>query len=165
MKKTILAVVITLCALTQIQAQKTSSIFVELAGPGLASVNYDMRFGKQQNGFGFRAGIGGFKVEESSVFTIPVALNYLLGKDQRNYFELGIGATYASYKDTYSFDPSLNERFSEVFGHLNFGYRLAPKDGGFMFRAAINPLFGSKELFGDGGFNPFYGGIGFGYKF
>jgi hypothetical protein len=51
------------------------------------------------------------------------------------------------------------DAFSTTFGHLNFGYRLQPKEGGFFFRAAINPVFGKDFFF------PYYGGIGFGYKF
>src|SRR5687767_15330605 len=49
--------------------------------------------------------------------------------------------------------------FENTFGHLHFGYRLQPAKGGFMFRAAIIPIFG------DGDFIPYYAGVSFGYRF
>jgi hypothetical protein len=49
--------------------------------------------------------------------------------------------------------------FDGSFGHLTFGYRLQPADGGFTFRAAVVPIFGQ------GGFVPYYAGLSFGYKF
>jgi len=36
---------------------------------------------------------------------------------------------------------------------------LQPQNGGFTFRAFINPIFGEF------GFIPYYGGVSFGYKF
>lgn len=130
------------------------SVYIELGGPGLASINYDMRFKPGENGLGFRAGVGGFAVDEASLVTIPVGLNYLLGKDNRNYFEVGAGATFVTAGEDYT-----GETFSGTFGHLSFGYRLQPVNGGFTFRAAIVPIFGQ------GGFIPYYAGISFGYKF
>lgn len=138
-----------------LQAQAPAkSVYFELGGPGLASINYDMRFKPGEDGLGFRAGFGGFAVDGASLVTVPVGLNYLLGKDNRNYFELGAGATLVSAGDDYSGDT-----FSGTFGHLTFGYRLQPANGGFTFRAAIVPIFGQ------GGFIPYYAGLSFGYKF
>ena len=139
---------------TIVKAQSPAkSVFVELGGPGLASINYDMRFSPKEDGLGFRVGLGGFNIEDESVLFIPLGLNYLLGKDQRNYFELGGGATLVSGSGFGG------ETFNTTFGHLNFGYRLQPKNGGFLFRAAIVPIFNSE------GFVPYYAGISFGYKF
>jgi hypothetical protein len=129
------------------------SMFVELGGPGLASLNYDMRLQNQEDGLGFRVGLGGLTIEDVSVVFFPVGLNYLLGKDGKNYFEIGGGITALAAKD--DFDGN----FSTTFGHLNFGYRLQPANGGFLFRAGIVPIF-NKD-----GFFPFYAGISFGYKF
>ena len=81
--------------------QAAKSVFAELLGPGLASINYDMRLQPGESGIGFRAGIGGLPVntvyddgtntytERRSVITIPLGLNYLLGKNDKHYFELG----------------------------------------------------------------------------
>ncbi|TCJ19364.1 hypothetical protein EPD60_02830 [Flaviaesturariibacter flavus] len=133
------------------------SVFVELGGPGLTSVNFDSRFTKKDGGIGGRAGVGYFNISGERLLLVPVGVNYLLSKDQRHYFELGAGVTVVDYKSDFFYeDPN---RFTGTFGHLNFGYRLQPKEGGFMFRAAINPLFTSE------GFFPYYGGISFGYAF
>jgi hypothetical protein len=125
-----------------------------------------MRFKKTEGGLGFRVGVGGFSVrsdnfdgtyDKTSIITVPVGLNYLLGKDDRHFFELGAGVTYVNSKESSNFYDDGN--FRNTFGHLTFGYRLQPKDGGFTFRAAINPVFGK------GFFIPYYAGVSFGYKF
>jgi len=141
------------------------SIFVEIGGPGLASLNYDMRFKKKEDGLGFRVGIGGFTIREdygygserTGLLTIPVAINYLLGKDNKNYFEIGLGATYIKQSNKSTFYE--DSQFSSSFGHLHFGYRLQPLNGGFTFRAGITPIFNSY------GFVPYYASVSFGYKF
>ncbi len=134
------------------------AVFFEIGGPGIASINYDMRFTKSESGIGGRVGFGGFSLgtgtDRTSAIFIPLGLNYLLGKDGKHYFELGGGATIVNTKEGTS-----NSDFSSTFGHLNFGYRMQPKDGGFFFRAAINPVFGR------GFFIPYYAGLAFGYKF
>lgn len=140
---------------------QAKSVFFELGGPGITSVNYDMRFTKSESGFGGRIGVGALILSSSSTdrfswVLFPVGLNYLIGKDERNYFELGAGVTpvYSSNK----YDQN-SKNFRSSFGHLNFGYRFQQKNGGFLFRASINPVFGN------GFFLPYYGGISFGYKF
>ena len=137
--------------------QSAKSVFFELGGPGLASFNFDTRFSKREDGFGGRIGFGGFSIksdgDNAGVIFIPIGLNYLLGRDNRNYFELGAGVTPVFASD------GGDGNFSSTFGHLNFGYRLQPQDGGFTFRAFITPVFASF------GFIPYYGGVSFGYKF
>lgn len=134
------------------------AIYVEIGGPGLASLNYDMRF-KGEDGAGFRVGLGGFSIgtsgDRQTAIFIPVGFTVIKGKDGKNYFELGGGVTPVIYSDTYN----NTDNFTSTFGHLNIGYRLQPRDGGFFFRAAINPVFGR------GFFWPYYGGVAFGYKF
>ena len=132
------------------------SVFVELGGPGIASFNFDTRFSKSEKGLGGRIGIGGWKVEDEGFLTVPVGINYLLGKDNKNYFEIGAGFTYVHTSENYDDEEST---FDGTFGHLTFGYRLQPANGGFTFRAAIVPVFGQ------GDFIPYYAGISFGYKF
>lgn len=157
MKKIILLLLVGFTLNFNANAQKAASaIYAELGGPGLASFNYDMRFKKEEGGLGFRVGVGGYKIDGQSLFTLPVGINYLLGKDQKNYFELGVGFTYLNYKDDFFFDDG---NFTSSFGNLTLGYRLAPAKGGFFFKAQITPVFG------DGFFTPLYGGVGFGYKF
>ncbi len=152
-------------------AQKAAkSAYVELGGAGLASVNYDMRLMKKEDGLGFRVGVGGFSIrtnygsgyDKTNALFVPLGLNYLIGKDGKHYFELGGGATLVSVKETYS-NGSIysndDDKFNSTFGHLYFGYRVQPKDGGFLFRAGLTPIFGKGYFF------PYWAGVSFGYKF
>lgn len=138
-------------------------VYFELGGPGLASFNFDTRFTKKDNGIGGRVGVGGFSLrydnfnggtERSTVVFIPVGVNYLIGKNTKNYFEIGGGVTPVITNSTNS-----DGTFSTTFGHVNFGYRMQPQNSGFTFRAFITPVFGEF------GFLPYYGGVSFGYKF
>jgi hypothetical protein len=136
--------------------QAAKSMYFELGGPGLASINFDSRFSSKEDGIGGRIGVGGFSIDGTSVVFVPISLNYLLGKDGKNYFEIGGGITPVFVSDD---DVDEDDNFTSTFGHLNFGYRLQPAKGGFTFRAFITPLFGSW------GFFPYWGGVSFGYKF
>lgn len=159
MKKFIGFLMLVCLSSASVVAQKAAkAVYAEIGGPGLASVNYDMRFKKQEGGFGFRVGAGGLAIDGSSILLIPAGLNYIISKDRKNYFEVGAGITYVrtSNNDNYYND---NNFYDGTFGHLSIGYRLQPADGGFFFRAAITPVFGSGTFF------PYYAGIGFGYKF
>lgn len=162
-------------------AQKTSqSVFVEAGGIGLPySFSYDTRFNKGSNdGIGGRIGFGGFVVEDEKMLTVPLQLNWLLGKGT-NFFELGIGATYLHY-DGYSYyeDYTCNNTgcfpsgklyagdfilpissVNSFMGTLNFGYRKQPVSSGFTWKAAITPVFN------DNGFWPLFAGVAVGYKF
>ncbi|MEP6646252.1 MAG: hypothetical protein ABJC12_04120 [Saprospiraceae bacterium] len=154
--KNIFILLVFVLGLSQLaSAQSAKSIYFELGGPGLASINFDTRFGAKEGGLGGRVGVGGFTVDGAGVIFIPIALNYLLGKDSKNYFEIGAGVTPVLGTGDLGGDGN----FSGTFGHLNFGYRLQPLDGGFTFRAFITPVFGN------GFFIPYYGGVSFGYKF
>lgn len=136
-------------------AQTAKSFYAELGGPGLASVNFDTRFNKKEDGFGGRIGIGGLSINHSGVVLFPVGLNYLMSKDQKNYFELGAGYTPIIGTG----DLNDDDAFSSSFGSLWIGYRLQPLKGGFTFRAGMCPVFGN------GFFVPYYFGVSFGYKF
>jgi hypothetical protein len=139
---------------------QSESVYFEAGGPGVASVNFDMRFQKTEGGFGGRIGLGGYGLSDggskTGIILLPIGVNYLFGKDGRNYFEIGGGITpvFVTNKD---WNGSGN--FSGTVGHLHIGYRLQPKTSGFLFRAGLVPLF-SKNAF-----TPYYGGLSFGYKF
>ena len=138
---------------------RAQNVFVELGGPGLLlSANYDSRFGNRRDGLGGRLGVGYIAENSNSILTIPLQVNYLLGKRSK-YFELGIGATVISTKGSDNGDFLSLDDASGAIGTLTFGYRYQPEDGGFHFRAAINPIFNSSAFF------PFFGGIGLGYTF
>ena len=137
-------------------AQSAQSVYFELGGPGLASFNFDTRFSGKDSGFGGRIGLGGYSDNGEGAVFFPVGINWLFGKDGRHFFEVGAGVTPVLqignlYEDEGNFDNN--------FGHLMFGYRMQPADGGYTFRAFISPVFGS------GFFIPYFGGVSFGYKF
>jgi len=159
MKKLLLICLLSFGAHSAFSQQPARAIFFELGGPGIASFNFDTRFSKKEDGIGGRIGFGGFSIEGSGAIFVPAGINYLIGKDGRHYFELGAGVTPVFTFDNYDDPYDDDDNFSTTFGHLNFGYRLQPKDGGFFFLAAINPVFGK------GFFIPYYGGVSFGYKF
>lgn len=143
------------------RAQTPKIVYAEIGGPGIISANFDTRFSQREDGLGGRIGIGGFVLNDDfdgrvSLLTVPVGLNYLLGNDGKNYFELGAGFTYVNVGERSEYDQST---FETSFGNLTLGYRLAPKDGGFVFKAQITPIFNRY------GFIPYYAGLAFGYKF
>ena len=152
MKKLMVLIALIMGLFRVASAQTAQTVYFELGGPGIASFNFDTRF-KGEAGLGARFGVGGVSIDGEGVVFLPVGLNYLIGKDSRHYFELGAGATPVFGSDTG------DGTFSDVFGHLVFGYRLQPLNGGFSFRDFICPIFGN------GDFIPYYAGISFGYKF
>lgn len=155
MIKYLFSSVVAICfTFSPLSAQSAKSVYVELGGPGLASVNYDMRFTGGESGIGGRIGIGGIYAFGAGITTIPIGLNYLFGNGGSNYFELGAG-----YTPVIASSAIGETIFAGSFGHIHFGYRLQPQDNGFTFRAGITPLIGQGIFF------PFYGSISFGYKF
>jgi len=158
MKKFILLLTIHVAFVSFSFGQAAKSVYFELGGPGLASFNFDTRFAPREDGIGGRIGVGGFSLtidgETEGVIFVPLGLNYLLGNDGKNYFEIGGGVT-----PVFVSGSSGDGTFSSTFGHLSFGYRLQPEKGGFTFRAFISPVFAGF------GFIPYYGGVSFGYKF
>jgi hypothetical protein len=157
MLKTFLLAGMALCLSFAGKAQVAKSIYAELGGPGFASINFDSRFSsKSQGGLGGRIGVGGFSSEGATLLFFPVGLNYLIGNDKKNYFEVGAGATFVRASADFVDD---DKPYNGSFGHLTLGYRLQPEKSGFTFRAAITPIFGG------GTFWPYWGGVSFGYKF
>ncbi|MBL0133852.1 MAG: hypothetical protein IPP79_07520 [Chitinophagaceae bacterium] len=58
MKKVFLIVLVSLIGNMAAKAQQSGakSVYFELGGPGLASFNFDTRFGHKQDGLGMRVG-------------------------------------------------------------------------------------------------------------
>jgi hypothetical protein len=164
MKKTLLAIclIVTLTSLklSAQEVKRAQNVFIELGGQGLTfTANYDSRFGNRRDGLGGRAGIGYFAVDGDKVTTIPLSLNYLLGKGNK-FFEIGLGATIATINlqsgDDFLFEDGSSEG---VVGTMSFAYRVQPIDSGFSFRAGITPIFNKDN------FIPYFGGISLGYTF
>jgi hypothetical protein len=141
---------------------RAQNIFIELGGQGiLLTANYDTRFSNRRDGLGGRAGIGYIAADGDNATTIPISLNYLLGKGNK-FFEIGLGATMIASKTDFNYfgnEDSEAESNSNVIGTLSFAYRVQPVDSGFSFRAGLTPVFTSDF------FIPYYGGISLGYTF
>jgi hypothetical protein len=156
--------------------KRAQNVFFELLGPGsVYSANYDTRFNKKQDGLGGRIGASFYADGETSFFTTPIVVNYLLGKNGK-YFEVGAGITYYTFKSD-AYYTFFNNRGSSsydvdgvsyykgasrdngVLGNLNFGYRYQPIDGGFSFRAGVSPVFSTER------FIPYWPYVSFGYAF
>jgi hypothetical protein len=54
------------------QTSTAQSVYAELGGPGLASLNFDTRFSKTNGGFGGRVGVGGFSIDVPELFLFPL---------------------------------------------------------------------------------------------
>jgi hypothetical protein len=150
------------------------NVYVELGGNGIAfNATYESRFRKSSDGPGFKVGVGGFTGSFEKVFTLPVGANWLLTKDNKHFFELGVGATFLHYEDTYDWGwtggPFVQypvdvagltiDEMNSVFGHLTMGYRRQPSNGGIMWGVAVTPQFNQN------GFWPIWFGLKFGYSF
>jgi len=150
--------------------KRARSVYAELLGPGvLYSLNYDARFLKKQDGLGMRIGISYAEnendcnncgiVNTDTFFSIPIQLNYLMGKDNK-FFEIGVGLTYFNYSgDGLIILDDAKTNVNKVFGTMTFGYRYQPVNGGLTYRYSINPFFDIKN------FKPWWFGFSIGYSF
>ncbi len=139
-------------------SQRAQVFFGELLGNGLLiTANYDFRFGNSQKGFGMRLGIGYFGLGNDGILTIPIAINHLAGKAP-NYFESGLGITYASLS---SGSAGIRVNGSGTVIVPSIGYRYQPDKKGFFGRVSLSPLFSMES---GGGVIPFWGGFGLGMK-
>ena len=152
MKKIFFVFTLAMAAFYFVGAQTSQSVYFELGGPGIASLNYDFRFSGRQKGLGARIGFGS-SFDDNSVSYLPIGINYLIGKE-KHFFEMGAGFTPV-FGNKHSGDSAI----SESFGHLLFGYRFQPLNDGFTFRAFASPVFNNNV------FAPYYGGLSVGYKF
>lgn len=156
-------------------SKRAMSVFAEAGGAGLniLSFNFDTRFNKTPDGLGGRIGFSYLTLGGVSLTTVPLSVNYLLGKNSK-YFEIGIGATaaFASADRTttkYLFDGSEKEEEKSLFkasrltGTLTIGYRKQPVDGGFMYGLGFTPIFGKFD--GKFYFIPYFPYLQLGYTF
>jgi hypothetical protein len=149
------------------------NLYVELGGNGIAfNVMYESRLKKSSDGLGIKAGFGGFSGNSENLFTLPVGLNWLLTKDNKNFFEIGFGATFLHYdeKQSWYWPDESSDRYpvnvigmtvdqkNSVFGHLTLGYRRQPSSGGLTWGVAVTPHFNQN------GFWPLWIGLKFGYS-
>ena len=132
-------------------------LFAELGGAGIAiSINYDSRFKSgQKDGFGYRVGVGYFAAGNNTVFTIPVQVNYLYGKDGK-YLELGLGTTFINSKgDNYSSPVWEFDTVTGLAATATIGVRYEPNKA-LNFRLGYVPIVSSYGLINAGGFSVGY---------
>ena len=147
-----------------------SQIQLEIPGPaGVFSVRFESRFMKRPNGMGYTVGFGAapYNLEEScndgGFLTIPLGLNYLLGKED-HMLEIGAGAVLKILGGgTKVWCPELEDNFIENGNPAYFyglvGYRYQPISKRLTWRIFVSPLFQK-------GFSPkFWGGASVGLKF
>ncbi len=165
MAKTLLLILLLFIACDSM-AQKSKSVFFELAGNGgFVSINFDSRFNHSEKGLGYRAGFGfippsnSFGVSDPAIWTVPVGLNYLFGKS-RHYLETGLGATFYFYNGNGS-DFWGNTEVKKGTGIVfipSAGYRYSPYGKAFQGRLFVSPLIDAEEV-------TFYWGLSVGFKF
>jgi hypothetical protein len=140
-----------------------NSLYLELGGSGILwSANYDRMFGEH---FSLRVGVEALEFEpvcdcKSFFFVVPVTASALVGPGAHK-LELGLGATtFLGSTDNTGYKPP-----AIIFATGIVGYRYAPKQSGFMFRASFTPVFGN---FASRGFQSWafpWAGLSVGYQF
>jgi len=147
-----------------------SQIQMEILGSGgQFSFHFESRFKKRVDGFGYTVGFGvaPYDLEETcndgGFVTIPVGLNYLLGK-KVHMLEMGAGMVLKIFGGgTKVYCPAIDDNFFEngdpVYFYSLLGYRYQPASKRLSWRVFVSPLF-QKDF-------PvkFWGGAGVGLKF
>lgn len=142
------------------ESSRHQAAYLEGFGSGIVfSFNYESRFKPKPDGFGYRAGLGLTGINGVRVITVPLGINYLLGKE-KNFFELGMGVTFVGLTDTQlvSTNSSSLPDAGTVNGFFNIGYRRV-FGSGLMLKAGISPIFTPDEI------TLFWPLIGFGFHF
>ena len=163
---------------------RQKSLFIEAGGSGIAllTANFDFRFKKGRNdGLGMRIGIGGEASKSEPIigegetstklFTVPLEINYILGK-KRFSFEIGYSLTYVYESKNSSFrlfNPGYtneNKSGNFIVSYMPVGLRLKPKKDGFMLKFNVGPLwnYSAANVFSDEKIQ-FWAGLALGYSF
>ncbi len=181
--KKFLIIALWLLPLYHVLAQESFKIpyqaaYFEVGGAGLIyTFNYDFRFDKSNlDSWGMKVGAGGFWVDDSGFFSLPLEINRLFGNGP-HYFEIGAGVTLMAFKSNYAeytctdtncfstFYPDRTEIVLPIngspnaMGTMNIGYRRIPIDGGISWKINLTPIYNSN------GFWPLFAGVGIGYTF
>lgn len=136
-----------------------NAIYLEFLGQGiLYSLNYDYRVTEH---FSLRAGFSQWSIDPPFILStkevrltlFPLMVNYLSGSGTSN-FELGIGIVPASVslqeQDVF-FGIETEGEDNRILGTVTIGYRAQPRDGGFVFRVGLTPLFTFDRILPFGG--------------
>ena len=124
-------------------------IFLELGGNGfLYSVNYDYKLADHVS-----VRVGGMyigaRVREAdtraSMVVVPITANYLVGSGSSR-LELGVGVTLARVGGDLGDSEGPFEESGLGSITSTIGYRLQPRDGGFLFRIGFTPHFNGDSI-------------------
>ncbi|MCX7879768.1 MAG: hypothetical protein N2517_03815 [Ignavibacteria bacterium] len=135
---------------------KRNVLYFQLFGEGIGvSLNGETRL---HSNAVLRIGLSWFVVASG----IPVSLSYISGVNSSHHLELGLGFNFADVSAVKRLlDPEntldIPNQIVIPFGIV--GYRLQPKNGGFVFRASFTPLIIDWRKFFP------YAGLSFGYCF
>jgi hypothetical protein len=157
----LLALVLLLSIFANAQT-RAKAIFLEGGGPGVGSINFDMRFTHSNAGWGARVGVGYVSATDNTskvtIFAIPLGVNYLLAlnENQSHFLEGGLGGSFIRLT---GLSPNNSFFLNGSFGFAEIGYRYAPATKGILFRINWTPLFSDRS------FNAAYGGLSLGWKF
>ena len=135
---------------------KARGYYLEVGGPGLAiSANYDARFNKTRDGWGYRIGLGGFVSGGNRVVTVPFQVNFLLG-EHASMLEVGAGTTFLSSTGD---NKGKTWEFDKITGFIataSIGYRYQPEHKGINFRIAFVPILYDEGIIPAGGISVGY---------
>ncbi len=172
MKKILLICSLLILCLTSITAQETiyerrgHGLYVEVLGNSFSyALTYESRFTDRNGGIGGRVGIGYMSVNDGTCLSIPVLVNYLLGKKEGKHFlELGAGISYLDFKNVTDITVNDESIFFEgkIYGSFAIMYQRNPPYGGFLWKIGYTPLIGD---FNDSRSVLHSLGMGFGYAF
>jgi hypothetical protein len=135
---------------------KAKGYYLEVGGPGLAiSANYDARFNKTRDGWGYRIGLGGFVSGGNRVITVPFQVNFLIG-EHSSMFEVGAGTTFLNSTGD---NKGKTWEFDKITGFVataSIGYRYQPEHKGINFRIAFVPILYDEGIIPAGGISVGY---------
>lgn len=135
-------------------SKPSQTVFVEAGGNSIIwSANYERRFSKRLDGFGFRVGIGYFPINNFNLISIPVGINILAGM-KGNFLEMGLNATivHSKYTKTISgVNPiasfgqiEFKDNQTQTLIGLPIGYRYQSVKNPFNFRIGVEPILGNR---------------------
>jgi hypothetical protein len=135
---------------------KAKGYYLEVGGAGLAiSANYDARFNKTRDGWGYRIGLGGFVSGGNRVITVPFQVNFLIG-EHSSMFEVGGGTTFLNSTGD---NKGKTWEFDKITGFVataSIGYRYQPEHKGINFRIAFVPILYDEGIIPAGGISVGY---------
>lgn len=151
--KQLLSAICLLFFLNNSEAQSSKVVYGELLGNGIiwGSINYDQRFTNENDGLGFRLGVG-ILYPQRGEFTFPVLINYLIGK-KKHQLEIGAGIVYLTHNISFNSGDDLSGL--AFTGSVNYRLNF---DSGNVFRIGYTPIIDKTSF-------PIWLGISFGRRF